>query len=424
MTHRRLTGAALLTVVMAVAGCSSGADDGRPAPTSAGHSGASSATKAAADDPVARATTLRRMYDYDGAIAALAGQTSKEADAERAAIAADKAKATPRDSTTTPHVFYHSLAADPSRAFHAGQGKAQGYEDYMVTKREFEAQLASMYARGFVLVHPQRIASRGADGRMRPTPIVLPPGKKPLVLSVDDVSYYEYMDGDGFASKLVLDGAARVRTTYTDRDGKERIGADDVVPIVDDFVREHPDFSYRGDKGTIALTGYNGVLGYRSSYAAYGHTAKTDAERAQATKVADAMKATGWHFASHSYGHIDVKKASLAAVKADAARWDADVKPIVGATKEIIFAFGADISDPRPYSNDNPKYAFLHGVEGFDYFANVDGSRSSWMQFAAGSMRQGRINIDGISLDAARRGRSKVLSEFFDPVATRDPARG
>ena len=40
------------------------------------------------------------------------------------------------------------------------------------------------------------------------------------------------------------------------------------MPIVDDFVREHPDFSYRGDKGTIALTGYNGVLGYRSSYAA------------------------------------------------------------------------------------------------------------------------------------------------------------
>lgn len=80
------------------------------------------------------------------------------------------------------------------------------------------------------------------------------------------------------------------------------------------------------------------------------------------------MKATGWNFASHSYGHINITKASLAAIKADAARWDADVKPIVGPTKEIIFAFGADISDTTPYSMRNPKYAFLHGVEGFDFF--------------------------------------------------------
>lgn len=364
------------------------------------------------------------MYDYAAATAALKGQTSKEADAERRAINDAKAKAKPfADTTQISHVFYHSLVVDPALAFHAGQGKAQGYKDYMVTKREFVAQLNSMYAKGYVLVHPQRVAKRGADGQMHPVPIVLPAGKKPLVLSVDDVSYYEYMAGDGFATSLVVDGSKGVRTTYPEKGGKVRKGADDVVPIVDDFVREHPDFSYRGDKGTIALTGYNGVLGYRSSYAAYGHSAKTDAERAKARTVANAMKASGWNFASHSYGHINITKASLATIKADAARWDADVKPIVGPTKEIIFAFGADISDTTPYSMRNPKYAFLHNVEGFDYFANVDGSRSSWIQFSQGSMRQGRINIDGIALDAARDGESSVLSNFFDPVATRDPAR-
>ena len=364
------------------------------------------------------------MYDYAAATAALKGQTSTEADAERRAINDAKAKAKPfADNTQISHVFYHSLVVDPALAFHAGQGKAQGYKDYMVTKREFVAQLNSMFAKGYVLVHPQRIAKRGADGQMHPVPIVLPAGKKPLVLSVDDVSYYEYMAGDGFATSLVVDGSKGVRTTYPEKGGRVRKGADDVVPIVDDFVREHPDFSYRGDKGTIALTGYNGVLGYRSSYAAYGHSAKTDAERAKAGTVTNAMKATGWNFASHSYGHINITKASLAAIKADAARWDADVKPIDGPTKEIIFAFGADISDTTPYSMRNPKYAFLHGVEGFDFFGNVDGSRSSWIQFSLGSMRQGRINIDGIALDAARDGKSSVLSNFFDPVATRDPAR-
>ena len=35
--------------------------------------------------------------------------------------------------------------------------------------------------------------------------IMVPEGKIPFVLSQDDVSYYHYMDGDGYASKLVVD---------------------------------------------------------------------------------------------------------------------------------------------------------------------------------------------------------------------------
>mgnify|MGYP000718429092 FL=1 len=34
-----------------------------------------------------------------------------------------------------------------------------------------------------------------------------------------------------------------------------------MVPLIDRFVEEHPDFSYRGAKGIVALTGYNGILG-------------------------------------------------------------------------------------------------------------------------------------------------------------------
>ena len=42
------------------------------------------------------------------------------------------------------------------------------------------------------------------------------------------------------------------------------LGKYDLVPILDRFVEEHPDFSYRGAKAILALTGYNGVLGYRT----------------------------------------------------------------------------------------------------------------------------------------------------------------
>ncbi len=45
------------------------------------------------------------------------------------------------------------------------------------------------------------------------------------------------------------------------------VGDYDLVPILDSFIKEHPDFSYHGRKGILAMTGYNGVLGYRTDSA-------------------------------------------------------------------------------------------------------------------------------------------------------------
>ena len=47
-------------------------------------------------------------------------------------------------------------------------------------------------------------------------------------------------------------------------DGSVSVGDYDMVPLIDRFVEKHPDFSYRGAKGILALTGYNGILGYRT----------------------------------------------------------------------------------------------------------------------------------------------------------------
>ena len=84
-----------------------------------------------------------------------------------------------------------------------------------------------------------------------------------------------------------------------------------MIPLIDTFVEEHPDFSYHGAKGIIALTGYNGVLGYRTDIA-YKTRENLDEyqekffqenpdfnedsynrEVEEATKVANAMKENG-----------------------------------------------------------------------------------------------------------------------------------
>lgn len=49
--------------------------------------------------------------------------------------------------------------------------------------------------------------------------IMLPAGKIPFVLSQDDVSYYHYMDGDGYASRLIVDENGDVKNEYIEDDG-------------------------------------------------------------------------------------------------------------------------------------------------------------------------------------------------------------
>lgn len=325
------------------------------------------------------------------------------------------------DNRTISHVFYHSLVVDPARAFTGSQ--AAGYLDYMVTVTEFRAQLRQLYERGYVLVHPERIASPDIHGVMRQRAIMLPEGKKPLVLSIDDVSYYEYMDGHGFATDLFVDSAGLVRNHYTDAKGRVHVGSYDVVPIIDDFVRDHPDFSYHGDKGTLALTGYDGVFGYRSSTYEYGDTPRTRAQIAAAKRVARALKATVWTFASHTWGHIDLSTSSMSRIRWDARMWDREVRPIVGPTRSLIFAFGADIGGTAPYTRANPVFRFLHDSENFRYFFGINASTTHWIQLGRTTVRQARIDVDGISMGRALRTKRSPLWAFFDPRIGRERRR-
>lgn len=369
------------------------------------------------------AVRLGAEYDYAHAARLLQGDDSDAARRALAQIRHEQAAARPWPTPLlVSHLFYHSLIVDPDRAFAKTQPQRLGYAEYMVTLREFRAQLQQIYRHGYVLVHPDRLVAKDASGVMRPATVMLPPGKKPLVLSIDDVNYYTYMQGAGFASNLtVSDG--RVTNTYIDAHGVTHLGAYDVPTVVDDFVREHPDFSYRGDKGVIAETGYNGVLGYRSSVREYGDTATTRAQGARAKVVATALKAEGWQFASHSWGHINFTTSSLASIELDAKLWDQEVRPLVGPTDLFVYPFGADISGIEPYSEANAKFRFLHDVEGFDYFFPIDATKEAWSQLTRDSWRQARINIDGISMQRELDGMKTVLEHFFVTRSTIDPLR-
>ena len=371
------------------------------------------------DSVLKQATIMYQQYNYDEAIKLLKDQDdfTKNKDymdlAAKCQIAKKSLVEYPLEKIT--HVFFHTLIEDTSRAFD-GDAKSGNYNQVMTTVSEFNKIIQIMYDKGYVLVSPHDMATVNKDGTMSRGKIMVPEGKIPFVLSQDDVSYYHYMDGDGCASKLVLDENGDVKNEYIEADGSVSVGDYDMVPLLDTFIKEHPDFSYHGRKGILAMTGYNGVLGYRTDSAYKTKENLQDDQKkflednpdfdfdkdvAEATKVADAMKAEGWEFASHTWGHMNATERSAEDLETDM----------------IIFAFGADIGDWEGYSSDNPKYQYYKSA-GYDYFCNVDSSQY-FVQITDQYFRQGRRNLDGYRMYY----NPDMLSDLFNVSDVWDSAR-
>ena len=377
------------------------------------------------------------MYDYDGAIATLmsfgSGWGNMEGFSEAKSRFEELKAQTVRweDTTTIPHIFFHSLIADNARAFD-GDSREAGYNQYMTTIPEFEAILEELYQRGFVLVRIHDIAqlTTNENGEQVYTQgdIYLPEGKKPIVMSQDDVNFYEYMidsdgdhlpdaGGDGFASKLLVDDSGNITCEYVTAEGKTVYGDYDLVPILERFVREHPDFSYRGAKAILGLTGYEGVYGYRTDKDGKARLSEAEfrAETAGAKEVTQWLKDNGWEIASHSYGHPSYGSLTVQELIDDVQRWEEEVQPVVGDTDIFIYPYGSDIAGIENYSGE--KFDAMYAA-GYRFYCNVD-SADYWVHVRNKYVRQGRRNLDGYRMWYD----PELLDDLFDAEAVFDPDR-
>ena len=389
----------------------------------------SQAREAELEDLLNKADRLALGYDYDKAIELLSTDALKDDPKVAEAIAKyneTKSTLVRQDPEKVPHVFFHSLIVDKSKAFD-GDKKQMSYNQVMTTVGEFEKIINILYERGFVLVKIHDVADMVKDEStgeyvMKAQDIMLPPGKTPIVMSQDDVCYYEYMVGDGFASRLVIGEDGRVTTEMDMDDGTSKVGDYDLIPILNKFIDEHPDFSYKGAKAIIALTGYNGIFGYRTA-PSYSENPTYEEDKKKATEIANALRADGWEIASHSWGHRHLGKESDEAFKTDCDKWQNEVETLVGETDILIFPFGTDIGSWHPYTDDNARYVYLKN-QGFRYFCNVDSSSPYWVQIGKDYMRQGRRNLDGYRMlrDIQEPDNAK-LKDLFDANEVYDKDR-
>ena len=305
------------------------------------------------------------------------------------------------------HLFFHPVVAYPELAFD-GDSQANGIDDWMVTVDEYNKILQSVYDNGYILVDINDVWSEttGEDGqpKMVRNTLYIPEGKKPLILSYDDVNYYDYMLKDGFTYKLILGDDGLLWSWGKDPQGNEVVSQDlDALTILDKFVRQHPDFSPFGAKGSLSLTGYQGILGYRTNTDTKdwddAKEANRQREREAVKPIIAELKRTGWTFGSHTWGHINLSNHSVESVKEDTQRWLDEVGSLVGPTTILYYPHGAR-PDGGDWQQTGPVFQYLQS-QGFRVFASVGVESFSYIKKDICAVICDRLHPDGTTLRSA-----------------------
>ena len=316
------------------------------------------------------------------------------------------------------HLFFHPVVAYPEQAFD-GDSKSDGIDDWMVTAGEYLKILESVYEKGYVLVDIADCWSEQTDEsgqtRMVKNTLYLPEGKKPLILSYDDVNYYEYMLANGFTYKLIIGEDGKLWSWGLDPQGNEVVSRDlDAVTILDKFVEKHPDFSPFGAKGCLSLTGYEGILGYRTQTDSKSWTAEQEANRQkeiEAVKpIVAELKRTGWTFGSHTWGHISLNTRTFDTVTADMQKWFAEVGSLVGETSVLFYPFGGRL-DGDDVQQSGPAFRWMQ-EHGFRIFCSVGIDSWSKCKSDISAVICDRLHPDGTTLRSAKS-REKYM-KFYD----------
>ncbi len=439
-----IAGVALILVIIFIIGSITRAVQKNRAEKEANIAASSAAAEEAerlqqeARDRIAQAEKLAAGFDYAGAIDVLngfSGDISKFPaindkileceDAVRNMVAWE-------DPSKIPNLSFQLLVADPARGF---SHETYGYSinRNFITTEEFSRILRQLYDNGYILVDFDDIidAEVGKDGETlyKAKTLMLPNGKKPIMLTQTNVNYNYYLidgngdkipdeKGTGIASKLIWDGT-NFTNEMVDASGQTVTGDFDLVPILEGFIEKYPAFSYRGARATLALTGYNGLFGYRTHPSAKETFGEIEYQSAiqSAKTVANALRDRGYSLACYTYENIPYGSSSLTQIKSDMNAWTNEVVPIIGNLDILTYAQLTDITSDPTYSGE--KYETLYNL-GFRYYLGFCEDGQPWATVTNGYVRQGRLMVTGSNLAH----HADWFTNYFDASSVLDSTRG
>ncbi len=372
------------------------------------------------------ADALAKNYDYDGAIAVLdqfleiytgdLAEFRDLTDRRESYVQIQDNMVAWEDPAKIVNLGFNLLIADSKTAFSdEGMGSTYRYNNISVT--EFNNILNQMYQKGYVLVSLEDIisATENVDGTVTyaAKTLYLPEGKTPFLITQSQVNYYSYMvdsdddgepdkKGDGFAYRLLVQDGKFVNE-WINSSGEKMTGDYDLVPVLETFISENPDFSYMGARAILTFTGYDGIFGYR--------------EDEDPSELLQALQDAGYILGCNTYRNKAYGSISVDEVKKDLESWEQVITPILGKTSVFAFAKQSDIAAAGEAYSDN-KYEALT-IGGYSYFLGFCENGTPWMRIEDSYVRQGRIMVTGNAL----KNKSSWFAAMFECSSVMDRNR-
>ncbi len=311
-----------------------------------------------------------------------------------------------KDPSLIPNLSFHVLIEDMARAKKDTEFGGS-YNRNFVTTSEFSKILQQLYDNGYVLVDFDSFIGSSTDvngnEKFEVIPMYLPADKKPVMITETMVNYFNYMvdgnddklpdaNGDGFANKLVVDANGDIKAEYITADGQTLTGNYDLVPILEDFIKAHPDFSYRGARAILAITGHEGVFGYRCNTSYIGDKGQSyyDQEVAGAKQIASALRNKGYTLASYTYANKNYFNYNATTITADMNKWTTEVTNVIGDMNVFVFAQKGNLSD---YTGGSFDVMYKSGYR--FYISNATNATSATTTVNETYVRQNRLMVTG-----------------------------
>lgn len=326
------------------------------------------------------------------------------------------------------NLSFHVLIADAERAFN-DETYGRSYRQNFITTTEFSAILQQLCDNGYMLVSLSDLYEKVYDESSaqyiyQEKTLYLPEGRIPVMLTETNANYYSYMvdsnndgvpDGaaDGFAYNLCY-GANGFYNELVLADGTVVAGAYDLVPILENFIKDNPDFSYRDARAIIAMTGYDGILGYRINSNRLTETQREEA-RQSASAVVQALRDHGYEIACFTYNNLNYGEKSATEIQTDLQKWADHVASVVGQVDILVLPKESDIGNKEGYAG-NVKFNVIYNA-GFSIFLGTE--TTPWSQVSDRYVRHDRLLVTGSYLSK----NPEWYTELFDTAAVLDPYR-
>lgn len=262
------------------------------------------------------------------------------------------------------NISIRPLVVDPERAID-GPYKIFS-ETGLLTTKEFENLLMELYLNDYVLVSSSLFYNYPEDF----SHVIIPQGKKPLVLIFEQFQYSTPYIESGCNEQLAFDQENNVFISRLKANQKNTEVEDvNAFSILENFIEEHSDFSFDGAKATLALTIDENILGYTINEA-QAQTAIVNREilelepfilvdKTQEEKnlfyqlqtedlkiLMEALIHHNYNFCNASYGGEYLNSLTFDQLQENIEKWHELMLPFIGDIQALLYPGGSHI-----YSN-------------------------------------------------------------------------